>query len=384
MNTSGQFRPLGDSAHLCGIINNTTNSSSSGYATEAPIGKPLRIAVTSAYVIVFLISTLGNGLGLRIVLRASHVSSASCLLIGNKAFADLLTTLFTTPYMVFYVHYQNAWFGGIAGAVTCKLNQFPFAVSLAVSVFTIVIISVSRFFAVVYPLKRKFLQNPRKITAVIWALSVGVMSAPYLIPYRTIQRSNGRYYCVVDWGGYDKTVQVQKYYYTVLFVLMYVVPLTLTVISSSTIARRLWKRQIPGNPSKFRKQAARKANRQIAKVLFGIVTVFAIFWAPAHVMHYVAYDPTAWPHIPMWVWLFSFWLCHASCAVDPFLYIIFNSSFRKEVKRTFSICSGLKSFQMRSFTYTLSGRTARIAPYTNCIKVKAQCEMRAIKNFSQI
>lgn len=350
--------------HLCGSGNATNRSCSSG-GTEDPFGKTLRITVTSAYVIIFITSVLGNGLGLRVVLRPSSVNSFSRLLIGNKAFADLLTTLFTTPYMVFYVHNQNAWFGGIAGTITCKLSQFPFTVSLAVSVFTVVIISVDRFIAVVYPLhRRRFSPSPKSTTVIIWISSVALMTGPSLIPYSVVQMANGQYYCGAQWGGKEKTIKIQKSFYMALFVLMYVIPLIITVMSLTSVARRLWQRKIPGNFSRARRRAAQKVNRQIAMLLILIMIVFAICWAPVHAMHYLAFK-AEWRQVPVWVQFLSFWLCHAISAIDPFLYIICNCSFRREIKNTLSTFYRINKLPKKSSSYTLNVLTSRVAPCDN-------------------
>ena len=366
------------SVHTCGLDNTTNNTSCSEDVTKAPFSKTLQITMTSFYVIVFITSILGNGLGLRIVLRTSSVNSFSCLLIGNKAFADLLTTIFTTPYMVFYLHNQNVWFGGVAGTITCKLSQFPFAVSLAASVFTVVIISIDRFIAVVYPLqRRRFLPNPKTTTLIIWILSVAVMLAPYLIPYRAIQMPNGQYHCGPQWGEYERTIKIQKLFYMALFILMYVIPLVLTVIALSSVVRRLWRRKIPGHSSKVYRRAAQKANRQIAKLLIFIMVVFAICWAPVHMMHFLAFE-AEWKQISAWVVMLSFWLCHANSAIDPFLYIICNYSFRREIENTVSKCCTMNcDLKRKSSSYTFNGFTSRVVPSKNnkCCSLKGQREM---------
>ena len=319
-----------------------------------PFGRTLRITATSVYAITILAGLLGNGIGLYIVLRKTGTKSVANMLIGNMALADLLTCLFAMPHAVVFLYVQNQWFGGIMGLITCKLNQFPFMLSIIASVLTIFVISVGRYFAVFHPLKGKFLRKPRLMTFFIWGVSV-LITCPTVYPYQLYQRvSGGPFYCVVEWPGSlaPQTNEIQQIYYLLIFVVLYCVPLATTSIIYFAIGWRLWKRRVPGYELDANKEAAAKTKNKVIKMLVVIVVIFAICWAPVHIMHYYMSEPE-WFTIPMWIKLLSFWVAHLNSAINPYIYIVFNDSFRKEFKDILSSCNMTKLWR-RSSSYLTS------------------------------
>ena len=292
------------------------------------------------------------------------------MLIGNMALADLLTTMFAMTYSMVYLYVQNQWFGGVAGEITCKLILFPFTVSIAASVITILVISVGRFLAVFYPLRGKIMRKPKLMTTVIWGVSV-LTACPTVYPYQVVQPPpGGQFYCVVLWpGGIEATDKIQQIYYLLLFILLYSIPLALTSMIYLAIGWRLWKRQIPGYDLDANRRAASKTKKKVVKMLIIIVIIFAICWAPAHAMHYFMYEPE-FPSIPIWVKVFSFWLAHANSAINPFLYIVLNDSFRKEFNDIVGSCNVAKLWR-RSSSYLTSSTAIKTTGSTMVSSAKS-------------
>lgn len=300
-----------------------------------------------------LAAVLGNGLGLYIILRKTGAKSVANMLIGNMALADLITTVFAMTYSVAFFYTQERWFGGVFGEITCKLSQFPLAVSIAASILTILVISVGRYLAVFYPLKGKFLRKSKLMTAVIWSVSV-VIACPTLYPFQVVQDTpEGPFYCTVEWpGGREETNRIQQIYNLLLFILLYCVPLAVSAVIYFAIGWRLWKRQVPGYSLDANKKAAAKTKRKVIKMLIVIIVIFAICWAPMHVMHYYMSEPE-WETIPIWVKVLCLWIAHANSAINPYVYIVLNDSFRKEFKEILSTCSVFKLWR-RSSSYLAS------------------------------
>ena len=86
-----------------------------GYTMETKVG------FTFAYITIFVISPLGNSVGLQVVVSAKTSSKRiTYLLIKNLAAADLILTLTVMPYSVLLMYFDR-WFGGTMGTITCKL-----------------------------------------------------------------------------------------------------------------------------------------------------------------------------------------------------------------------------------------------------------------------
>lgn len=282
----------------------------------------------------FILGLLGNGLGLFIVIRRSRKSFCSTnVLIGNMALADLLVTVFAMPQAVGFLYIQNKWFGGIAGIMACKLAHFPYVVTIAASILTILTISIERYCAVFYLLRNSILRRPKFLTGLIWSISLAVAS-PYLFSYTVVQDKNGQSYCVVEWGDVKTTYQSQRIYYLFIFIFLYALPLVFISVVYTLIARKLWRKTAPRDGSIVIRKSAQTQKRKVIRLLIVLVIVFAVCAAPAHIMHYyMFYDLSKWLTIPIEVKLISFWICHSNSTINPAIYILLSESFRRELIR---------------------------------------------------
>lgn len=300
-----------------------------------------KLVITTVYATTIVCGLAGNGLGLYLALRKKAGNRTANMLIANMAVADLLVTIFAMPYMLIYIHVGLKWLGGVIGQVTCKFVHFSYQVSIPASIFTVLLVSFDRFYAICHPMRGNIFRNVKVMTVAIWISSTG-----YAIPFKMandIHEHKGTHYCLRVFSPFDNQKSRQVYYLTT-FILLYCVPLVILTVLYTLITRKLWQRKIPGNVSKARFRSTEKEKRRIIKALILIVVVFAICWFPAHVMHYlVYYRIDLLRKIPPEVEVFFFWLCHANSAVNPCLYVLISPSYRKRLRRSFgrffSCCS---------------------------------------------
>lgn len=290
--------------------------------------------MTTAYIISFVLGLLGNGIGIFIVCRRSRRRFCSTnVLIGNMVLADLLVTLFAMPLAVEYLYIQNKWFGGLVGEMACKLINFPNFVTISASVLTILTISIERYCAVFYHLRNSFLRKSKYLTAIIWCTSI-VLACPYLFSFTLAQDADGQYFCVVEWGDIKQTYASQRIYYSFVFVFLYAIPLALMTVLYTRVAIKLWKKSSTQSDSFMIRKSATKAKRKVVKLLLGLVVLFALCSAPAHIMHYyMFYELKAWLEMPLAIKLLSFWIYNTNSAINPIVYIVLNERFRREFFR---------------------------------------------------
>ena len=300
---------------------------------------PIVIGMSVAYVISFVIALLGNIFGIYIVIKRSSKRSMVHWLIANMACADLIVALVAMPYYIRYLLVANKWYEGVMGEITCKLIHYLFNVSIAASILTISIISLDRFAAIFLPLKVRLLNKPKTMTCVIWGFSLSCMVLIAMVS-TVIKHTDGNYYCVNLWNN-DKqeTQRILKIFYTSLFVVCYALPLVIVSQMYVLICIKLWLRKIPGNFTDSNQQALQNSRRKVIRMLIVIVVVFALFWFPAHVMHYyIFYQKADYRRLPD-IWkLLSFWLCQSNSAINPALYILLNESFRAELLKLLTSC----------------------------------------------
>ena len=307
--------------------------------------------MTTAYAVIFVIALLGNNFGLFVVLKKSSRStlrstSATNLFIANMTVADLLLTVTVMPYSVAYLYRGVTWIGGMLGTITCKALFYLIPVSIAATVLTVMLISFDRFYAVFYPLKQKIFRKPKILTATIWILSSVLMLPNALLRQIQFNPTLNVHECVQVWPWDDpndptfrETYRVFKIFYTIVFVILYALPLSITGIIYFLICRKLWSRKIPGNATDNNRAAAEKTKRKVVRLLVVIVVVFALCWFPVHVVHFLrCFLPYSPRKLPLEVELFFVWLGHANSAINPCLYILMSENFQRELASTLGSC----------------------------------------------
>lgn len=289
----------------------------------------LQIVMTLAYVIIFVISLVGNLLLIYVTFKTPYLRTTTNLLVANMAVADLMIPFFAMPYCVTYLYVKNIWISGIIGDITCKIMQYLLALSIAASILTHILIAVDRFFCIVLPFKRSnFIKNSRISYLFIWCGSFVLMS-PYLVVYGSVQIPDGNSYCIVK-HEYMYTLQIS---FCLVFVLLYVIPLVFIATLYTFVCRKLWRHKAPGIRSPKSVQKRESHNRKAVKMLIILVIAFALCWLPAHVIHmmmYFWYDQV----LPQVVILMSFWACHSHSAINPLLVAFLGGLYRKACRET--------------------------------------------------
>ena len=344
------------------------------------VGIPLvlKIGLTSAYVVIFLVALFGNSVGFYVVVikKESLSRSVTNLFIGNMAVADLLLTITIMPFSVAFLYRDALWIGGTLGSITCKALSYVMPVFISASVFTMMLISFDRFYAVFFPLKEKFFQKPKVLSAIIWILSFGLMT-PIVLMYQTREIQPGVYYCLQEWPWappddkdlqLSETLRVLKSFHICVFVIVYALPLSITIIIYSLICRKLWLRKIPGNVTDTNLAAAKKSKRKVVRLLVVICVVFVVCWFPVYVNHYLWFVRPDQSHkLPVSVQMLFNWIAHANSALNPCLYILLNVKFRRKFQATLhnllqfgsskNNCSDTKSNNKRFLTVAAPRKT---------------------------
>ena len=314
----------------------------------------VRIRLTLAYTVIFLIALLGNTLGLFVVLKKSSRSHrVTTLFIANMAVADLLLTVTVMPFQVAFLYRFNYWIGGMLGNITCKALFYVIPVSIAATVLTMMLISVDRFYAIFYPFKDKIFRKPKILSGTIWILSF-VLMLPYPMSYQVkFNSSQNHYQCLQVWpledpnaATFKETRRVLKLFHIIVFATLYALPLSIIIVIYSLICCKMWHRIIPGNATERNRAAAEKSKRKVVRLLVVIVVVFALCWSPTYVNHYLGLArPDQAHNLPFEVGTFFYWLGHANSAINPCIYILMSDKFRRELASTLAgWCPCLRRF----------------------------------------
>jgi len=307
--------------------------------------------------------------------------STTNVLILNLAFADLLFIVFCVPFTA-TDYALNHWpFGPPLGQLACQAVQYLIYVTSSVSIYTLILMSVDRFLAVVFPVHSLEYRNVRNATIAIvitWT-AIGTVSTPIWLahhlraipgnPSNSSDSGNVRSHTSDYWCRYDSKNHSETLFHIAFFVSSYAVPLLVIVILYIIMLRRLWRpspamtitksTRRPGamaavaatvgvaaqtanasaavkaaaNKSKVAKESQRN-KRRVTRLVLVVIVVFCVSWAPIQfvlLLRAIGVYPFSEPSIIFQI--FSQVLAYINSCVNPILYAFLSENFRKAFKQ---------------------------------------------------
>lgn len=284
------------------------------------------VVKVSLYVIVMLVSLIGNSLIFAVVLKNRKMRTPVNFFVVNMAAADILITVFYMPRMISRFFLGSEW--GISGGLghfLCKIAPITQELSASVSVLTLIVMAVDRFFAVLFPLKRIITNLVANASiALVWIIAAAVRS-PLFYALRLVQTEDGKTFCVLQL----ESQTASDVYLNFAFVLFYVIPLFVLTVLYSAILVSLKKRKPVGEEltiTQRRYKNRLKRTRKVINMMFTIVFVFAFGWC-LHFFYPVLSNRYG---LKVCKLVFpAFFLGHATSAINPCIYLIFIENYRR-------------------------------------------------------
>uniref|UniRef100_A0AAY5KMG1 Neuropeptide FF receptor 1 n=1 Tax=Esox lucius TaxID=8010 RepID=A0AAY5KMG1_ESOLU len=317
---------------------------------------------TLAYLFIFLLCMAGNSLVCLIVMRNRHMRTVTNFFILNLAISDLLVGIFCIPTTLV----DTIITGWPFSNAVCKLSGLIQGTSVGASVFTLVAIAVDRFRCIVYPFKPKLTLLVAKATiGLVWALALAIMlpSAVMLMVkaeegHFMVSSDNQTfplYSCYETWPD----PEMRKVYTTILFTLLYLVPLAVIIIMYGCIGAK-------GHLDVKSPISQRKV--KVVKMLIVVALLFMLSWLPLWTLMLITdYATPGGEQLDLltgYIYPFAHWLAFSNSSINPVIYGYFNENFKKSFKvqegplrDTVRNANLLVSLGMRNRIYTDSDLT---------------------------
>nr|XP_058952190.1 QRFP-like peptide receptor [Pocillopora verrucosa] len=285
-----------------------------------------------------LVSLLGNGLLILVFFRSKAVKKATNVFIINMAASDLLFPVFLLPRQIIAAITRSPpelfLVRGAMGSFLCKISTFLTDVSITVSIHSLVMITMERFLAIVFPFRIRQLSSKARLYAIlmVWIIALGIHS-PYFYTHRLT--SSGR--CDYNWEPAFNHKITHTRYYTALFVLIVILPFTLITILYSVMVCCLFlnKHKLVIHRSSENAPRRRSGAKELRmlKIAATIVIAFAVCWGPFNIIQFFhLFAP--WKlkklncNIGDVLTQIAFILATANCTVNPIVCLVYLRNYR--------------------------------------------------------
>lgn len=223
-----------------------------------------------------LAGLLGNTLVVLVVAANPGMRSTTNLLIINLAVADLLFVIFCVPFTATdYVMTQWPF-----GDIWCKVVQYLIVVTAHASIYTLVLMSLDRYLAVVHPVASMGVRTEKNALiaiALTWLAIVTTASPVAMCHEEQKYWHRGQYQSSCVFLEEDSCRRPA--FQLAFFASSYIVPLGLICGLYVRLLARLW-RNAPGQRLSAE---SRKGKRRVTRMVLVVVAAFAICWLPIHV-----------------------------------------------------------------------------------------------------
>ncbi|NWI18859.1 CCKAR protein, partial [Crypturellus soui] len=384
------------SAFLCHIIleNDTFFCVDDPPYPSKDLHQTIRILL---YALIFLLSVLGNILVITVLIRNKRMRTVTNTFLLSLAVSDLMLCLFCMPFTLI----PNLLKDFIFGSAVCKTATYFMGVSVSVSTFNLVAISLERYSAICKPLQSRVWQTKShalKVIAGTWCVSFTIMS-PYpiyskLVPFTKYNNSTANM-CRLLWPS----DVIQQSWYTFLLLILFLIPGIIMMVAYGLISLELYRgikfdvsqrksareRRASTSSTKYEDgdgcylhKAKRKrktplqqlsatgsskidrarsssssanltAKKLVIRMLVVIVILFFLCWTPIFSVNaWRAFDtssadrrlsgaPISFIHL----------LSYTSACVNPIVYCFMNKRFRTGFLATFACCTKQKASAAR-------------------------------------
>ncbi|XP_045873985.1 neuromedin-U receptor 1 [Meles meles] len=330
----------------------------------------LFVPICVTYLLIFVVGAVGNGLTCTVILRHKNMRTPTNYYLFSLAVSDLLVLLVGLP-LELYEMWCNYPF--LLGAGGCYFRTLLFETVCLASVLNVTALSVERYVAVVHPLQARSMMtrvHVRRVLGAIWGLAV-LCSLPNTslhgiqqleLPCRGTVPHSATCTLVQPRALYNLVVQITTLFFfclpmATISVLYLLIGLRLRRERLLLLRREAGGRARSSDSGRFQRSQDR-GRTQVTKMLFVLVVVFGICWAPFHA------DRLMWSFVSQWteglhlafqyVHVISGVFFYLSSAINPVLYNVMSSRFRETFQEALCLGTRCRYHRPRHNSHSLS------------------------------
>ena len=353
----------------------TSNSSNETSAASTSAGSPgmsreEKAILMPFYFISLLVALIGNVLIIVVFYKYKPIRKSINYFVLNMAISDLFTALTIMPFIIARTLSNGTFLEHIPSplpGVVCKLCFFLTDTSIVVSIITLLMISLDRLVAVVFPLQIKLISRKVRFICILmsWVVALSV-HAPYLF-FFTFKGG-----CIKSWN--DET---NNRYIVATFTTFFLVPVCFLIIIYGAITVILKQRQRKRKKmSASKKSRVHSGNRRVIGLSMAILAAFVISIGPLFVLQCIVFmfhgkRPPEVEKNPAMSFIIGSLLVHSWGAVNPCMCFAFSENFQTGIKYVFFGISRAGSLSFSASTKLTLARKRTRSPSSYHFSMRA-------------
>ncbi|KAL9957293.1 hypothetical protein ACROYT_G038909 [Oculina patagonica] len=252
----------------------------------------------------------------------------------------MVVATFFAPMHIFVHTFTHP--DGVTGTMLCKLltgGAFAWT-GAASSVFTLVTISVERYFAVTYPHGNKGKLTNNKLKVIIpssWIFALIINIPEFLV----LDFNNNIASCILAWPE----EWMGKAYSMLVFLVFALLPILLMAALYSKVVYNLWFKRTEDTELSHQQKGVLKVRKRVTLMVVTVSIIFSICWLTDTVIFILSYYSTANSPSDVTYAIAAIMVLFNS-AVNPFVYALINQRFRNKIKRM--ICCTVRSTRIQA------------------------------------
>ncbi|XP_077988858.1 somatostatin receptor type 2-like [Glandiceps talaboti] len=286
------------------------------------LNRPIHSLAPAVLGLIVFIGVFGNSATIVALVTQLKMKTISNLYFLNIAVIDLIFVL-CIPFLA-YQFSQTRWIFGIA---VCKLILPLDSLNQIVTAYTLVLVSIDRYFVIVYPEAASHIRSRKRAkvaNAIVWVIAI-LLVLPMLVHASVDTGSDEIERCFYIWPK-----QYGDYWYIVYtFTVAYIIPflcvsfIFILILKSYTKGR--WKPDSEGTTNQ------RKTTKGVTHLVLLISVIYVVFWLPYYLVLLIKMykQPNRHSYYDYSAYVTSLCFAYADSCINPLIYAIFSENFRQ-------------------------------------------------------
>ncbi|KAK3611523.1 hypothetical protein CHS0354_016458 [Potamilus streckersoni] len=300
-----------------------------GYEDLSNFINVTRILIPVLFGLITILGLVGNILTIAVILLHKAIRGITKYPILNLAIADLLYVIFCVPFKAIYpaLHYWPL------GDIWCRIHTYLEYVCYFTKMYTLVIVSLDRYIALVHPIRAIMLRTKQNCYIILTALWILVIlgNIPFLSMAKEVYLGpenidkQGKV-CVIHFEDASR-------FSICLFVFAYLLPLLVFCVLYGPMLKVFLHGKHSGQYNNA-DHGRFQSKKQATKMAVLLVTAFAVCWLPLQII--MIYNHVS-KNTDITV-IFASIIYAAKCmaymnsCINPILYTFYTHTFRNGIK----------------------------------------------------